>query len=59
MDRTGSQSAIPLPAGHLLLLRDRIVILSALGNVTLLSWIYLVGMARGMDGITGAQHCAE
>jgi predicted metal-binding membrane protein len=58
VNRTGSQSAISVPAGHLLLLRDRIVILSALGTVTLLSWIYLVDMARGMDGMTGAQHCA-
>lgn len=30
-------------------LRDRLVILSGLGIVTLLSWIYLVEMARGMD----------
>ncbi len=58
MDPTGSQSAIPVPPRNLLLLRDRIVILSALGIVTLLSWVYFVDMARGMDGTTGAQHCA-
>jgi predicted metal-binding membrane protein len=58
LDPTGSQSATPVPPGNLLLLRDRIVILSALGIVTLLCWVYLVDMARGMDGMTGAPHCA-
>jgi predicted metal-binding membrane protein len=58
VDPTGSQSAIPVPSGNLLLLRDRIVILSVLGIVTLLSWVYLVDMAQGMDGMMGAQHCA-
>ena len=52
------KSTIPANSGSLPLLRDRIVILSALGIVTLLSWVYLVDMAQGMDGMMGAQHCA-
>ena len=54
----GSQITIPATPGSLPLLRDRIVILSVLGIVTLLSWVYLVDMAQGMDGMMGAQHCA-
>ena len=57
MGPTGSQSAIPVRPGNLLLLRERIVILSALGIVTLLSWVYLVDMASGMDGIISTQRC--
>jgi predicted metal-binding membrane protein len=37
--------------------KERIAILSALGVITLLSWVYLFDMARGMNGMTGAQHC--
>lgn len=33
-------------------LKDRIVILSGLGIITLLAWIYLVDMARGMKGMS-------
>jgi predicted metal-binding membrane protein len=58
VDPTGTQSAIPVPPGNLPLLRDRIVILSTLGIVTLLSWIYLIDIAQGMDRMMCAQHCA-
>ena len=43
----------------MLLLRDRIVILSALGIVTLLSWVYLVDMAREMDGMNCSRMVGE
>jgi predicted metal-binding membrane protein len=36
--------------GPVLRLRDRIAVLSAIGGVTLLSWAYLVVMARDMGG---------
>lgn len=36
-------------------LRDRLVILSALGIVTLLAWVYLVDMAIGMKGMKSAE----
>lgn len=32
-------------------LRDRLVILSGLGVITVLAWVYLVDMARGMEGM--------
>ncbi len=37
---------------HSLPLKDRFVILSGLGIVTLLAWIYLIDMARGMKGMS-------
>jgi predicted metal-binding membrane protein len=36
-----------------LLRRERAVILAALAGVTALSWLYLVGFARGMEGMAG------
>ena len=39
--------------------RERIVILSALGVITLLSWVYLVDMARGMDGTMAGGLCGS
>lgn len=40
-------------------LRDRLVILSALGIVTLLAWVYLVDMAIGMKGMKSAEMGAK
>jgi predicted metal-binding membrane protein len=37
--------------------KERIVILSALGVIVLLSWVYLFDMARGMDGTVSGAHC--
>jgi predicted metal-binding membrane protein len=39
--------------------RERIVILSALGVIVLLSWVYLFDMARAMDGTASGGHCAR
>ena len=39
--------------------RERIVILSALGVIVLLSWVYLFDMARAMDVTGSGGHCAS
>jgi predicted metal-binding membrane protein len=39
--------------------KERILILSALGVIVLLSWVYLFDMARAMDGTASAGHCAS
>ena len=47
MERAAQTASTPLAA---LRLRDRVAVLSAIGAVTVLSWLYLADMARGMDG---------
>jgi predicted metal-binding membrane protein len=44
---------------NLLLPKERIVILNALGVIVLLSWVYLFDMAREMDGTVSDGHCAS
>jgi predicted metal-binding membrane protein len=44
---------------NLLLPKERIVILNALGVIVLLSWVYLFDMARGLDGTVSGGHCAS
>ena len=39
--------------------KEGIVILSALGVIVLLSWVYLFDMARAMDGTVSGGHCAS
>jgi predicted metal-binding membrane protein len=39
--------------------KERIVILSALGIIVLLSWVYLFDMARAMDGTVSGGHCVS
>jgi len=48
------ESFADVPAGaRSLSLRDRLVILSGLGAITVLAWAYMVDMARGMEGMAG------
>jgi predicted metal-binding membrane protein len=39
--------------------RERVVILSALAVIILLSWVYLIDMARGMDGTMSGGLCGS